>query len=631
MAKKKDDIKRTGTRTKKKAGSAAMENADAEPTIDVEGGGEDASQESDQRKRTSRSTRRILAAVVLLAVLTVVGWYTAAATISRRLINPGELRRTEDAVRRTEVLSMPPEAQRQLAVEFLGAHANVPQFLVEPVPEAASGSVISDIAVDEIVCYITKGNEVTCVVEPLCIDHGALVMIDAVQKRCVYLANTGEARESVDTQACKTLVRKFYAEAQLDGMRTELKRASWFRSTLTAGIAHIFPMDIAFMYLKQSNSNIAHFGGRIMYLQHLISFGPQLYNFRLDAVLLQLSEPVWNKSFSDSLDSWQQGALRMVAFPLPLYLDPISDNSPLEALGRRGVQVLPDGLGFPSATVCYRRAALPAFLKGRFFIPDSEVLGADGTPAVRWDGRGHQSGQGEQARVPLAALDAVAMKEEIALARSNYHVRKFEPMDAHVMRVKWSLALRRPRDHNPFELVYLARYRRRAFGFFSERRVEKLLREVAATNRLRYRKVEFGRIPSFQDQMAALQHAIVAVGLHGANLVNTAMLDSRASVVELFPFGFTHGMYREGSGSGLGYYSHEMMSGEEFRALKMFPSRRECMNRDSDCKLWYRSDRRRVHVDARDLAVIRATVLDAIGYSRDRMLESVKPPQPAFR
>mmetsp|Transcript_14124 Transcript_14124/g.37910 ORF Transcript_14124/g.37910 Transcript_14124/m.37910 type:complete len:643 (+) Transcript_14124:474-2402(+) len=640
MAKNRDDSKHSAARRKRAVKDIAVDGG-IEVADVAETAGATALAENEQHE-TILSTRAakgvwMMAALLTLTAITGLSWYFAAMSMQYGALSPAQMQRIETFVRTTDVLALPPEAQRQLAAEFLGEHANEPQFLAQPVPEVPSGSVISDVAADEITCYITTRNEVMCVVQPLCIDHGALVVIDAQRKRCVHLANTGDARESVDTQACKNLVRRFFAEAELDGMRTELKRASWFNTALTAGIAHVFPMDVALMQLKHSNNNIAHFAGRVMYLQHLISYGPQLMGVHLDAVLLRMGETVWNTSFAYHLDSWQQGALRMVTYPLPLYIEPISESSPLENLGRRGIQLIPDGLGFPRATVCYRKAALPAFLKGRFFIPDNEVLDPSGARAVRWDGRGiaHLTGSegsnGSAAqsalnmRTPLGALDPVAMRSEVELARSNYHAAKFEPTDAHVMRIKWSLALRLARNNNPFELVYLARYGRRAFSVLSERRFERMLREVASANRLQYRKVVFAAEPSFRDQMLAIQHSIVAIGLHGANLVNAALLDSRATLVEIFPFGFEHNMYREGGGSGIGYYSHQLMAGREFRALRLFADRRECMSRDVDCKVWYRSDYRRVSVSARDLIALRATVLSAIAYSRDRMLESVLP------
>jgi len=482
------------------------------------------------------------------------------------------------------------------------------------------------------VCYITEREEHLCVMGPVCIDHGTLVLPSSDNPRCIFIGKAGEEREMKDVWACKRRLKRFYTEAEFDGQRTELKDDSWFRSAKLRGIARMYSLTVALMQLKDPSTNIAHFGGRVMFFQHALSYAQTLYGVGLDAIVLRMSERVWNRTFSEQVDSWQQGMLRMIAFPLPL-LPAVTDSTPPEQMELRGVHIMADGQGFPSNTVCYRRAILPAFLKGRFFIPESEVVdpGATGKPLQRDDselfhalsGRNHPQNESSGDVDWESKWKSANLSTEMRLIKSNYYVRSLEPRDAHVMREKWSLALNLERNENPFELVYLARYGRRQLSWISEWRLESMLKEVAKANNLKFQRIVFQEMTTFREQMIAIQNAVVAVGLHGANLVNSVFMDSRSSLVEIFPFGFEHDMYRQASGSGLGYYTTTVLRGKDYKNLRLFASRRDCMNRDPDCKLWYRSDHRTISLSHTDLIVIRAAIRSAIAYSRKRMLESV--------
>jgi hypothetical protein len=56
----------------------------------------------------------------------------------------------------------------------------------------------------------------------------------------------------------------------------------------------------------------------------------------------------------------------------------------------------------------------------------------------------------------------------------------------------------------------------------------------------------------------------------------------------MFPFKFHHGMYEEGGGSGLKYFSYEMTAGELFKGKRKYKSTEDCIKLSSECKVHYR-------------------------------------------
>ncbi|KAA8491140.1 hypothetical protein FVE85_4557 [Porphyridium purpureum] len=466
------------------------------------------------------------------------------------------------------------------------------------------------------VCYVTNRKELACDFAPLCIDHGTITIPD-VTPECVFLsAGLGQVRTEKDYYACRRLLNQYFGDAELDLHRATTKQMRYFELLQDAKIARNIPLNTVVYLFKGAAANIAHYAGRIAYLQHLISYSPQLFGYPVENVLLRMSGTVWNKTFSAQMDSWQQGMTRLVAFPLQFMDEPIHEESTVSDLRRPGIHVMPDGMGFPSAVVCYQRGIIPSFLKGRFVIPDSEIADPESSNSSlpRWDAAADR-----EMNVPYPA----DMTHEMQLEKGN--LAADQPSDAHILRIKYSLSLSIARPKNPFELVYLARYGRREFSTLAEWALERSLKRLAFENNLAYRKVDFGSMLTFREQMLAVQNAVVAVGLHGANLVNTVFMDARACMVEIFPLGFDHIMYKDGAGSGLGYFKVSIETGAEYEHLSLYANRNECMSKDPDCKLWYRSDDRTIALSRKDQLAIRATVTEAIRYARNMMVRSVSP------
>lgn len=63
-----------------------------------------------------------------------------------------------------------------------------------------------------------------------------------------------------------------------------------------------------------------------------------------------------------------------------------------------------------------------------------------------------------------------------------------------------------------------------------------------------------------------------------------------SALLELFPYKFYHGMYVEGGGSGLKYFSYQMSTGTDFEMTGRRRHRtvEQCIKHNGECKVHYR-------------------------------------------
>lgn len=220
-------------------------------------------------------------------------------------------------------------------------------------------------------------------------------------------------------------------------------------------------------------------------------------------------------------------------------------------------------------TVCYERAVVAGFLKGRWTINTTELPDHKET-----------------------------ITEEVSLTSRQADVGGFvSSVDEVALRVQTFASLEEPQPRPARVLIYLARERRREFEPDSESAFLGLLEEVALKYNYKLHRVLFDGM-TFTEQVAAVKVATVAIGLHGANLVNAFFMPVGAALIELFPFAFDHDMYGEQSGSGLRYFRYNIDTGEDFGEVGMYTSRMDCMRKSHDCKMHYRSDYRKVRISS---------------------------------
>lgn len=115
----------------------------------------------------------------------------------------------------------------------------------------------------------------------------------------------------------------------------------------------------------------------------------------------------------------------------------------------------------------------------------------------------------------------------------------------------------------PKRMVFLERNPRSRRKLTMTGRVwfQKMLEELAAEHGFELRNVRFRKEMSFAMQVTELSDVGVAVGIHGANMVNTMFMPTGAAMFEIFPWRYVRFYYAGGLNSGLRYSYHEPESG----------------------------------------------------------------------
>jgi len=334
--------------------------------------------------------------------------------------------------------------------------------------------------------------------------------------------------------------------------------------------------------LLRDCGNIAHYGGRIFFLNHLLG-NPNTYGLsRIDNVLLFPGEDVMKRfQKPESYSYWHKQVLEAIVLPgkvnynttLAEFLVSLKD----EASENPRIHVLHSLSS--SKIICFEHLLIPGFLKARFFLRDEEypskessLKGAGhGTPSIPRDSLRLRKLTNQllfgQAMIPL-------MRKKIAyIDRSASGRRNLDKVAAKEM---FSLLTRKGEEQGySFSVISFE-----------------------------------GR--DFKEQVSMIHDTAVAISVHGANLVNCVFQPPMAVLIELFPFGFSHKMYEEGGAAGLKYYSHTVEEGEEFDGLDRFTSREDCVAKDHDCKVHYRDAE--MKLSASDLEKFEAILDNAFSY-----------------
>lgn len=321
-----------------------------------------------------------------------------------------------------------------------------------------------------------------------------------------------------------------------------------------------------FQVYEKNCGNIAHFAGRALLLQHLIenmaayAAPPNevkniviLPTFHImKRFLYPQNYEFWHKSMLDALVAPAKVKIGTLGNFLYRSSKPHPKNIPLvQLLHNYSLEGSPAG---NKKYVCFKRAIVPGYLKARFFVNDVEY------PSKK------KSLQSKAADGPSVPRDSLRMREKV---HALFHqTPKIEPMHKDI------LLLDRGGS-------------RRVFANEARSKILKHLKAVAGEKGYTFKVVSFDKMP-FGEQYNVMKDAAIAIGIHGANLVNTIFMPPLSALIELFPYGFVHQMYLNGGNAGLKYFSYQMSTGQSFQGPGLYRSVEQCVRLSPECKVFYR-------------------------------------------
>jgi len=401
-------------------------------------------------------------------------------------------------------------------------------------------------------------------------------------------------------QYCPMMQQSCVKEALLP-ISSRPRGPSWLAEAEAAGNVDWVEAPTVVQFMEKNCGNIAHYAGRALMLEHVIANAAAYVGADasrgVENVLLLPSWHVMKRfTLPHNYGFWHKSLLAALVGPARLRLstlDRFVAHARKPYVGKLRVHLVHNLTRSAPATtaagaspeaprlVCFRTAITPSFLKARFFVDDAEYPSAQlSLPSIPVEG------------APRVPRDAVRV-------RSRVHAL-LHP-DAPGVVANGGLPTPPPVAKR---VVFIDRFgARRALGAQDKEHLTGLLAELATAKGFTFEKVAFDNM-TFDEQVATMATAAMAVGIHGANLVNSAFMPANSVLVELFPYRFTHDMYVEGGHAGVRYFSHQMLTGTDFPTLPKYRTAARCILRSHDCKVHYR-DSALVVTDA-DLAELRS-------------------------
>lgn len=318
--------------------------------------------------------------------------------------------------------------------------------------------------------------------------------------------------------------------------------------------------------LEKNCGNIAHFAGRILLLQHILdnimaySAPPRnpanvliVPTFHImKRFLYPHNYEFWHKNFFQALIAPHKYTIGTLGNFLYRDSKPRPDKAPI-------VQLLhnfsTDGSEYAGKKfVCFRRAIVPSYLKARFFVNDFEYPSAK--PSL----------QSIATDAPPVPRDSLRLRERVSALIDQ---------DAEYSgREKQIMLLDRTGS-------------RRVFGPEAREKMLGMIKNVADEKGYTFTVTGFDKM-TFAKQYEVMKKVSIAVGIHGANLVNTMFMPPLSVLFEIFPFGFRHEMYANGGNAGLKYLSYMMKEGTPFDGPKVYRTVEQCIRLNPKCKVHYR-------------------------------------------
>lgn len=397
--------------------------------------------------------------------------------------------------------------------------------------------------------------------KPLCINpetSSAIIMSD--KRVCGGYNRTSTWLAQYCNVLTESSRKEYLLESSLE------KTTAWLAEQDAIGKVHWVEGLTILQNLDKSCGNIAHFAGRALFLHHIME-NIEAYAANPHDIENVLIIPTFHimKRFlhPHNYEFWHDNFFTAMIAPAKYTIGTLGNFLYREKTvvfeGIPRVQLLHNFSLSGSHVeadkiICFRRAIVPGYLKARFFVDDAEYPSKKATL------------QNSNPEAPHVPRDSLRIRERV----SNH---------LHQTPIVSKMARR---------VLFLDRTgSRRTLDPKTKVRILDMFRKVAKEHHHSFETIAFDGTP-FRRQYEVMESAAVAIGIHGANLVNTMFMPPLSALFELFPFGFRHNMYEQGSNAGLRYYSYEMSTGTPFKGPRRFTSAAQCISFSHKCKVHYR-------------------------------------------
>lgn len=403
-------------------------------------------------------------------------------------------------------------------------------------------------------------NDHVAAFKPLCIMPDNKIFTLSKPRACGGFNRT----EGWMLQYCDTVETSYDKESNLEKQKEAAD--TWLDEQEKAERIHWVEGLTILQILEKNCGNIAHFAGRALMLQHVME-NIDAYAADPTAVENILVVPTFHimKRFlyPHNYAFWHKTLMKALLAPAKYTIGTLGNflyragKEPYDGTPR--VQLLHnfslDGSNLEDdKIVCFKRAIVPSYLKDRYFVDDMEY--PSGKPSL----------QSTLPKAPRIPRDSIRLREQVS---ALLHESVEYPQMAKTV-------------------VYLDRAgERRKIAESAKERLLTELEEAAKKRSFDFRVVSFDDM-AFKEQVASIESAGIAIGVHGANLVNTMFMPPLSALIELFPFQFHHGMYEEGGKAGLKYYSYTMATGVKFQSRQKYKNTETCIKLNNECKVFYR-------------------------------------------
>lgn len=339
--------------------------------------------------------------------------------------------------------------------------------------------------------------------KPLCLNSKTqkVVLLDE-QRVCGGFNHT----DDWFSKNCDIIERSLFAEGNLDldPLDGRTPQAWLNEQEEEKNVQWVDGLTVLQLY-DRGCGNIAHFVGRATMLQHVLD-NINIYSrppHQIENVVILPTYHIMKRFlFPHNYAHWHKGFLQAILAPseyvigtLGSFLTRISKE---EYRGTPRTHLLHNfsltGSSKPDGTViCFREAVVPGFFKGRYFASDREYPSRPaGSPQPR---------PGTEPEVPQ---DAARMRE---MVHAFIHNSSAPP------------AIQK-------RVVFLDRGgKRRAIPAMQKQQLIRMIKDAAESRLFTFEVVSFDSMV-FEEQVKIIETVSIAIGVHGANLVNTMFMVS---------------------------------------------------------------------------------------------------------
>lgn len=425
-------------------------------------------------------------------------------------------------------------------------------------------------------CYHSSATgEAVCVHVPFCVRHSAIVYL-ADSLRCAIYSNRQGKPGTLSRSRCVELEKEVENLAEIE--QVEKRPQSWLDTIDREGHVLWFEGDSIFVRMSKRCKSVTHFAERIFMLHHLLNH-PERYGMgAISNIVIAAEEDVARKIRYSK--SWHHGLLKAIVYPNKLHYAhrEIRDLVSIRPSTPGDIRVfVPNGLWDVAKghfVPCFRRSMISAAMRMSYFLTEDKY------PGIVEPGA---------SRSPTRHVDSDLFRKQV-----------FESLGFAA----------EPRMRR--EVVYLHRTKTRTFGEAGLDRFESKIKSISRERGWTYRKVDVGGM-TFPEQVQVVAGVGLVIGVHGTQMLNSIFVGGRASIVELFPYGFANTLFEGGSGGGKWYKRYEVMRGEEWEGIdKWNGDVGKCVRESRECRRWYQSDERKIEFGALDAEAIGKMVEQAM-------------------